>query len=411
MLHSVLNINPMASGYDGMRVRSARRWHPGLASGGFPVVNLLLFIATLFTTVFAGAYLSHFDHDFFRFFVQFRYNFREWLLDGLPFAVSLLAILVSHELGHWLLSRYHRVRCSLPYFIPGPNLVGTFGAVIFMKSAIPDRRALFDIGAAGPLTGLLVASFTMLVGFATAKVEYFYPGAFPQGMVVFQPNLLLWAAGSLWPLATPEIPAAMQAAGIDPDSLVKIMSSPFLDAACVGYLVTMLNLMPIGQLDGGHISYALFGSRSWLIGIIMFGVIVVLGIKFWFAWLFLAGLLLLLMGRRGFRHPPPVNPQVRLNPGRKVLGAVVLISFALIISPAPVNVYLPGEEESASAGPEPTPFAGRLLQGSGPGFLPLRCCGRCAVGLEKDDQKSGGTSGARVKQRQRGSHDDLYRAS
>ena len=120
-------------------------------------INIILFVLTCLSTVVAGAYLSHFDQDLWRFWAVIKYRPHMWL-DGLPFAVTIMAILTAHELGHYFLSRHHRVNCSLPYFLPGPNLVGTFGAVIFMRSPIPNRKALFDIGAAGPLMGLLVAT-------------------------------------------------------------------------------------------------------------------------------------------------------------------------------------------------------------------------------------------------------------
>ncbi len=308
------------------------------AADRFPLVNLLLFLLTLCTTMVAGAYLSHFDHDIIRFWVQFKYHWRTWTLEGLPFAVSLMAILVSHEFGHFLMSRHHSVRCSLPYFLPGPNLVGTFGAVIFMKSSIPHRRALFDIGAAGPLTGLAVAVFTMVLGFATAEVEVFQARDFPHGMVLFHPNLLLHSYLYVW--------EALSGSALPENAVI---SSPLLDAACVGFLVTMLNLLPVGQLDGGHVAYAALGRRSFWLGLLMLAAIIFMGVMYWVPWFFLAGLLFLLMGRRGFKHPPPLDPHLRLDRGRQVLAGLVLVLFIFIVSPAPVDVYIPGVLEEITS--------------------------------------------------------------
>lgn len=305
-----------------------------------PFSNLALFVLTVASTVLAGAYLAHFDADFLRFWVEFKHHPHIWV-DGLPFAVTLMAILLSHELGHYLLARHHQVRCTLPYFLPGPNLVGTFGAVILMKSAIPNRRALFDIGAAGPLAGLAAAIFAMAVGLATAEVSWFNPGDFPQGAVMFHYNLLLLAMSKLWPLAPPAAPVAL---ALHPELTAEInttvITSPLLDAACVGFLVTMLNLVPVGQLDGGHIAYAVLGRRSKWLSVAALAGIVVLGSFYWLPWLFLAVLLAVIMGRRGFVHPPPLDPLPALGPGRKILAALILILFILIVSPNPVDVYL-----------------------------------------------------------------------
>jgi len=301
-----------------------------------PWLNIVLFLVTLVTMVIAGTYLSNYDFDMYRFWILFTSDKWMWL-DGIPFAVALLAILGSHELGHYFLSRYHCVNCSLPYFLPGPNIVGTFGAVILMKSPMPDRRALFDIGAAGPLTGFVVATFCLVVGFMTADVQYFYPGQHLQGMVVFQPNLILGIFWKFWPLARPETMAP--AFGMPP--VGPILNSPFLDAACVGYLVTTLNLLPIGQLDGGHIAYSVLGKKSKWLAIAVLLMLAFFGAYLWFPWLFFAVFLFIIFGRKGFVHPPPYNPYVKLGWGRKLMAAVVLVVFVFIIAPVPVSIVDP----------------------------------------------------------------------
>ncbi|MFO8056306.1 MAG: site-2 protease family protein [bacterium] len=292
-----------------------------------PWTNLVLFFITLCTTVFAGTYLAHFDPDIYRFWIMLKYR-PEFLVDGLPFAGTLMAILISHELGHYIFSRYHKVDSSLPYFIPGPNLVGTFGAVIVMKSRIPHRRALFDIGAAGPLMGLLVAVFATVLGLVFGERECMYITEGHQNMVVlFQPNLLMKMVFPVW-----ESFAGAEGC----TNAIPVINSPLLDAACIGYLVTTLNLLPVGQLDGGHISYSVLGRRSTWVGVAALAGMVFLGIFFWPPWLFMGVLLFFLMGRRGFQHPPPVYPEVRLTPGRKLLAALVVIIFILIIAPEPL---------------------------------------------------------------------------
>jgi membrane-associated protease RseP (regulator of RpoE activity) len=305
-------------------------------------------MATLFTTVFAGAYLAHFDHDFFRFWTQLKYQ-PGWWIDGLAFAAPLMAILLSHELGHYLMSRYHGVRSSLPFFIPGPNLVGTFGAVIIMKGRIPDRRALFDIGAAGPLAGLVVTLFTMILGFAFAdvicfdgrEVELFFEVNFPQGAVLFDMNLLERLVFEAWPWYHSGNCMAVMSEAADSSSISHIIHSPLLDAAAVGFLVTMLNLLPIGQLDGGHIAYSVLGKRAWWLGWVCLAGVLVMGVLYWLPWLMMGLLLVFLMGFKGLKHPPPENPEVGLTRGRIILAVIVLVIFILIVSPIPVSVYVP----------------------------------------------------------------------
>jgi len=294
----------------------------------FPWINVVLFVVTLFTTMFAGTYLAHFEPDLLKFWIMIKYH-PHLILDGLPFAGTLMAILIAHELGHYVFSKYHRVDSSLPYFLPGPNIVGTFGAVIVMKSRIPDRRALFDIGAAGPLMGLVVALFATVLGLSYAENECLYTTAGQENMVVlFNPNLLMSGLFQAWGVFA-------GGRGACPGG-IPVINSPLLDAACIGYLVTTLNLLPIGQLDGGHISYSALGRRSTWVGVFAMGLMVLLGIFFWPPWLFMGVLLFVLMGRKGFQHPPPIYPDVRLTFGRKVLAVMVAVLFFLIIAPTPL---------------------------------------------------------------------------
>lgn len=240
-------------------------------------LHLLLFVLTLVTTVFAGArwasrLLYYQAHDQTVSFFFFTLN-QAWLVDGLRYAIPLLGFLTVHEFGHYFAARYHRVRTSLPYYIPFPhflNPVGTFGAVISIRQRIPDTRKLFDIGAAGPLAGFVVALGALLYGFATlpppeylldlpgheavkAHIRQF--GTFPatppepsEGAVV----LVVGNTPLYWFLS-------QFFANVPP--MYEMYHYPVLFAGWLGLFFTALNLLPVGQLDGGHVLYALLGDR------------------------------------------------------------------------------------------------------------------------------------------------------
>jgi len=295
-----------------------------------PWLNLILFLLTVFSTMFFGAYMAHYNPDWLKFWRLLRAHPRIWL-DGLPFSVTLMVILLSHELAHYFFSRHHQVPSSLPYFIPAPNLIGTFGAVIFMKGRIKDRRALLDIGAAGPLSGFIVSLFALYMGVKTARIVPFDQ---TQTLIMFVPNHLIDWAFKLW------LPAV---------SAGQVIESPILDAAWVGFFVTMLNLFPIGQLDGGHVAYASLGKYtpflSWAVIIALFamGITSLIAMEFgklifWEGWLFFAVFVLILMGPRGVRHPPPIDPEVRLDWVRKLIALIVLAVFFLTFTPMPFIV-------------------------------------------------------------------------
>jgi len=296
-----------------------------------PWVNIILFVLTLLSTMFFGAYMAHYDVDIRKFWIFLKYH-PAWWLDGLPFSLTLMVILLTHELGHYFFSRYHQVPASLPYFIPAPNLVGTFGAVIFMKGRIRDRKALLDIGAAGPLSGFIVSLFALYIGVKTAKLV---PFSEDQAMILFNPNILFNLAFARWLPVT---------------DANYIIQSPILDAAWVGMFVTMLNLFPIGQLDGGHIAYACLGRFSVYLSWAVLGLMMLTGAVsmlagalfsvslFWEGWFFFAAFALILMGPRGVKHPPPVFPEVRLDPVRWLIAIIALIVFLLTFIPMPFVV-------------------------------------------------------------------------
>src|SRR5258706_9559894 len=245
------------------------------------------------------------------------------LAPGLKFSVSLLAILTAHEFGHYFFCRYYGVDATLPFFIPQPPglLPGTFGAFIRMKSPVPSRRALFDIGLAGPLAGFIVILAVAFAGILTLQHVNVTPGE-AGGIAFNDPLLFLLIA---------------RAFNFD---LANSLVNPFYLAAWVGVLVTALNLMPVGQLDGGHGTFASFGhiAHQW-IGRVAFVMMVALSVLGWI-WHgspggFLYGVLLAVMLR--VRHPQPEQMEP-LGTARTVIGILTLIVFALCFLPFPITI-------------------------------------------------------------------------
>lgn len=253
-------------------------------------------------------------------------------LAGLPFAATLMAILLVHELGHYFTARHYKASVSLPYFIPLPiSFLGTLGAIIRMRSPGRDRNALFDIAAAGPLAGLAVAVPAMVVGLIWSTLVPVPPA----GHVAFGDSLLTrllvqWRFGAI------------------PDGLM-IFTHPMADAAWAGFLVTALNLFPAGQLDGGRISYALFGAHHRAIGKGTVAALVLAGAASalwslvagdgdvasslnWFVW---AGLISFVVG---FHHSPPLDDITPLTSGRRALGIVCLLLIVVLMPPFIVRV-------------------------------------------------------------------------
>jgi membrane-associated protease RseP (regulator of RpoE activity) len=235
---------------------------------------------------------------------------------GLPFSITLLLILLTHEFSHYFMSRRHNVSVTLPYFIPAPSIIGTFGAIIKMKPPILDRRSLIDIGASGPIGGFIVAVISVIIGLNYSEVkpaEELHEG-FSLGSSI------------LFSLLTKIV------LNIEPDKY-DIFLHPIAFAGWIGLLVTSLNLLPIGQLDGGHITYALFGEKHQLISRVVIPILIVLGALYWSGWIIWALLMILL----GYRHPPVVYPAIQLDRKRKILGWVSFIIFIITFTPMPVR--------------------------------------------------------------------------
>jgi membrane-associated protease RseP (regulator of RpoE activity) len=291
-------------------------------------VNVALFLATAISVLYIGA-LNALDPSMVEsasgpmlLILPLIYIYR-----GIPFAATLLGILLAHELSHYFVGRLHGSPQSLPYFIPFPNLLfGTMGAVIVQRKPMHNRRTLLDIGIAGPLGGLIVAIPLLIIGLALSNV-----GPPPPGITgaVQEGNSLLYA-GIKYLLFGRFLPSG----GED------VWLHPIAFAAWAGLFVTMLNLLPVGQLDGGHVLYALLGRRAQTLGYVLIGAMMAWGGwlaytgngagGIWLMW----GLLNMVLNRR---HPLPLDSVTKLDWPRVVLGVCLMIIFVLLFMPAPLQ--------------------------------------------------------------------------
>lgn len=265
--------------------------------------QLLLFALTFVTTLLAGAFLAGGNP----------LNGLGEIVPGLMFCVPLLSILGVHELGHYAAARRHHVDVTPPYFIPAPSFIGTFGAFIRIRSPVPHRNALLDIGASGPFAGALLAVPILLIGLGMSTVR---PSAGLAGIPLGESLLF---RGASW-LVLGEIPN-----GYD------VVLHPVAFAGWIGLLVTALNLLPSGQLDGGHIAYALFGPSYEKVARAIPFALLPMGL-FWGGWVVWAVMLFFL----GTRHPAPVFDEIPLSRGRRVVGALSGALFLLCFTPSPV---------------------------------------------------------------------------
>lgn len=268
-----------------------------------------LFTATVLSCIYVGAQLSAAPEDT-------RLN----LWSGVPYALCLLAILGSHELGHYIVGRRLRAPVSLPYFLPLPvPPLGTLGAVITMNGPVRNRRHLLAIAAAGPLAGLVVAIPVLLVGLSMSTVQPL-PAT---GQYMMEGNSLLYAA-----LKFVVFGRILPGGGLD------VTISPIAFAGWAGILVTGLNLIPAGQLDGGHIVYALAGKR--IAGYVLWVVLAALAVLavFWQGWI-LWLVLIFLFGRMRLE---PLDEVTQLTPRQKVFAAAMLVLFLLVFTPVPLSI-------------------------------------------------------------------------
>ncbi|MFB6178523.1 MAG: site-2 protease family protein [Halorientalis sp.] len=302
---------------------------PGLMSGnyalvakprsmgldGIPWTNVVLAVLTILSTLFVGARLWYgldvFDHPL-------------ALLEAWPFTVSILGVLGTHELGHYVMSRYHRVESSLPYFLPVPTIFGTMGAVIKMKGRIPDRKALFDIGVAGPLAGLGATVVVTIIGL------HLPPVTVPLQMQFNHPLML-------------QVLSAITGQPLSYSDPHKIFN-PVVFGGWLGMFITFLNLLPVGQLDGGHIVRAMFGQRTETLSAAvpagLFGLGIYLyvarsgqAVYVWFIW----GLLAL-----GLAYAGPTDPvdDAPLDRTRFAIGILTFLLGLACFTPIPIEVTM-----------------------------------------------------------------------
>ena len=309
------------------RVEATAAWQEPVPAPAHPLwVHVLLFCLTLFTMTATGAMQQGVDP------LSSKAGLVH-LVEGIPFAATLLAILTVHEFGHYFAARYWGVRATLPYFLPflpHLSLFGTLGAVIRIRSSIPHKRALLDIGAAGPLAGLVVAILACAVGLYQSEVvspAYFYPEGYHLALPLGSPLLFSGLAALVRP----------EALGAE-----TVLLSPVAFAGWVGLFITAFNLFPIGQLDGGHIVYALFGRKHRLISQITYIALIAMGAygiisQIWdlprgfYGWLVLA----FIMTVFGKGHPTPYDPVMPLDRRRRWVGWACLAAFVVCLTPVP----------------------------------------------------------------------------
>jgi membrane-associated protease RseP (regulator of RpoE activity) len=243
-----------------------------------------------------------------------------WFVGGPAYSFAIILILLGHEMGHYLMSRRYGIRATLPFFLPLPlPPFGTFGAVIRMESTVSSRKALFDTGVAGPLTSLFLSIPAIIIGLKLSKVVPV--SHIKEGMLRLADPLLF---SFIQRLVLGEI-----------SENYEIYLHPIGFAGWVGLFVTSLNLLPIGQLDGGHIAYGLFGRRSRAIFLIAIAVMAFITVFYNPGWF----LLLILIIVFGFRHPAPMDDQTPLDGRRKLIGAFAFLAFLLSFTPTPFPEY------------------------------------------------------------------------
>ena len=274
-------------------------------------IHWVLFISTIFTTLLAGAMMEG----------ALVFSKPLEILKGFPFSITLMLILGTHEFGHYYYAQKHKVDATLPYFLPAPPflfLIGTFGAFIKIKSPIYRKDALLQIGAAGPIAGFIIAVPALLIGLKLSKVveKVDINNAIMLGDSLLM-KFLTW-------MTYPNLLETQD-----------IMLHPIAFAGWIGLLVTMLNLLPIGQLDGGHIAYAMLGKKQNIIGKLAF--IALISLSFIsLNWLFWGLLIFFLM--RSAKHPPIHDINIPLSKFNKRIGYICLIIFILCFIPAPFNI-------------------------------------------------------------------------
>ena len=258
-------------------------------------IHVLLFVLTLFSTYFVAL--------------------GDGPVGALWYSLGIIAILLTHEMGHYLMAKKHGVPATLPYFIPLPlPPFGTMGAVIKMEGRIPDRRALFDVGVAGPLAGLIMIIPAILIGLRFSRVVAL--SSLGAGTLSLGDSLLF------------SLLARISVGALPPGQ--DVVLHPLAFAGWVGLLVTAMNLLPIGQLDGGHMMYALFWKKSRMVSNFFYGVFLFICLFYYVGWLLLVVVLTIIR-----RHPPTLDDDLPLDRKRQIIGVLTLILFVTAFTPVP----------------------------------------------------------------------------
>jgi len=312
-----------------------------------PWVNVLMFALTLFSVLYAGALSASAatgEESLLEYFLLPLSNLKA----GIPFAASLLAILLAHEFGHYLAARYHKTKVTLPYFIPLPiSPLGTMGAFIRLKEPPKNKRILLDIGVAGPLAGLVVAIPVLLYGLSISTISQI--NVPPGSGIQLEGNSILYLL-SKYAVFGQLLPSPASYAGLSPVLYwvryfftgqplplggLDVMISPVAWAGWAGLLVTALNLIPAGQLDGGHLLYVLIGKRARILWPFILGALFLLGFAWpgWWLWF----VIVMVLGRL---YAEPLDQITTLNNGRKAIAIAGLVIFFLVFTPVPLIQYL-----------------------------------------------------------------------
>jgi membrane-associated protease RseP (regulator of RpoE activity) len=268
----------------------------------------------------------------------------EWL-SGTPMMLSMMVILLAHEFGHYFAARSHKVAVTLPYFLPLPVIspVGTLGAFIQLRSPFRTKRQLFDIGVAGPLGGLIFAIPLIFWGVSNSPVQPLTRNDLSvlEGNSIFYLAVKYLVHGEILPNFDQyaDLPVWEEylrvLAGIIPEGGgTDILITPVAFAAWFGLFVTAMNLLPVGQLDGGHILYSLLGHNARWLGMALVGLMIIAGIFWWSGWLLWAMLVFFIIGTG---HPPPLNDLVELGAGRKILAYVMIAFIIIFFMPNPLQ--------------------------------------------------------------------------
>jgi membrane-associated protease RseP (regulator of RpoE activity) len=278
-------------------------------------LHVALFVLTFLTTTLAGVTIRP------------GMNWMAIFLSGLWYSIPILFILAAHEFGHYAYCRRHNVDATLPFFIPAPPffIAGTLGAVIRIKEAFPSKKALFDIGVAGPIAGFVALVPLLYWGVTMSELR---TSPLPDGA-----NVLY--------LGEPLLYQAIERLhfGALPDS-ADVMLHPMAFAAWFGMFATALNLLPFGQLDGGHIVYSVLGRRSWYVSAAT--LVAAIGLTFVsMSWLMMAVMMLVMAIFLGFRHPRILDEHVPLDAPRLVVAFLALVIFVICFTPVPISLFLP----------------------------------------------------------------------